>query len=232
MTRPATVFDLDGTLVDTAPDLLAALNVVLADADVAPISEQLGRRMIGHGAKAMIAGALRHHGLPITEERLAPMHEQFLDFYTGNIAVHSRPFPDVVETLDRLAAAGVALAVCTNKLEMLARQLLDELGLSHRFAAIVGPDTLDVRKPDPGHVLGAIDLAGGDPLRAVMVGDSGLDVTAARRAEIFAVAVDFGYPEEPVETLGADAVISHFEELWNIAAPRLGIDARQATSPA
>ena len=232
MTRPAAIFDLDGTLVDTAPDLLAALNVVLADAKVAPVSEQFGRRMIGHGAKAMIAGALRHHGLKATEERLAPMHARFLDFYTANIAVHSRPFPAAVETLDRLAAAGVTLAVCTNKLETLARQLLDELGLSGKFAAIVGPDTLDVCKPDPGHVLGAIERAAGDPGRAVMVGDSGLDMTAATGAGVFAVAVDFGYPEMPVETLGADAIISHYEQLWDIAAPRLGIDAQATISPA
>lgn len=223
MPGPIAVFDLDGTLVDTAPDLLAALDVVLKGEGVAPVPREMGRRMIGHGAKAMIAAALQFHGLPTDKACLDAMHARFIDYYCDNIAVKSRPFPGVVAALDRLADAGVRLAVCTNKLEALSRQLLDELDLSRRFQAIVGADTLSVRKPDPGHVLGTIARAGGDRARAVMVGDSGLDVMAAKAAGIPALAVDFGYPDKPVGELGADLVLSHYDELWAAAAPWLGL---------
>jgi phosphoglycolate phosphatase len=223
MPRPIVVFDLDGTLIDTAPDLLAALDVVLAEQGVARVPHDLGRQMIGHGAKAMIASALRFHGLQADEVRLESMHERFIDYYCDNIAEMSRPFPGAVAALDRLSEAGVGLAVCTNKLEALSRGLDDALELSPRLAGLVGPDTLGVRKPDPAHLLGTIGQAGGDRRRALMVGDSSLDVMAAKGAGIPALAVDFGYPEKPVDELGADIVLSHYDELWKVAASRLGL---------
>lgn len=222
---PIVVFDLDGTLVDTAPDLLAALDHVLAADGVAPVPPALGRRMIGHGARAMIASALEHHGLDAAGERLAPMLERFLEHYSANIANASRPFPGAVRALDRLAGAGALLAVCTNKFEALSLQLLHSLELAPRFAAIVGADTLGVRKPDPAHLLGTIARAGGDPRRAAMVGDSSPDVAAAKAAGIPAIAVDFGYPDRPPAELGADELIAHYDDLWAVAAPRLGLAA-------
>ncbi len=221
--QPIVAFDLDGTLVDTAPDLLAALDVVLSADGLPTLPRELGRGMIGHGAKAMIARGLRHFGETVTEARLEPMHDRFLAYYCNHIADSSRPFPGAVAALDRLEAAGVRLVVCTNKLEALSRQLLEALELAPRFAAIVGPDTLGVRKPDPAHVLGAIELGAGDPARAAMVGDSSLDVTAAQRAGVPVVAVDFGYPEKPVQELGADVVIGHYDMLWGAVAPHLGL---------
>jgi phosphoglycolate phosphatase len=231
MSRPIAVFDLDGTLVDTAPDLIAALNVVLAAEHLAPVPDELGRSMIGHGAKAMIAAGVRHHGMPATEERLAPMFERFLEHYAANIAAGSRPFPGAEAALDRLAGAGALLAVCTNKLEGLSRLLLDELGLAGRFAAVVGQDTLGVRKPDPAHVAGTVERAGGDIRRAVMVGDSALDVTAARGAGVTAIAVTFGYSDRPAGELDADIVMSHYDELWDAAAPRLGLAGAPSRPP-
>jgi phosphoglycolate phosphatase len=228
MTRPIAVFDLDGTLVDTAPDLLAALNTVLEGEGIAPVAAEIGRRMIGHGAKAMIAGALRHYGLPVTDERIAPMYTRFLDYYRANIAVKSRPFPGTVAALDRLLEQDVILAVCTNKLEDLSRSLLDELALSSRFSAVAGQDTFGVSKPDPAHLLGTIARAGGSADRAVMVGDSILDMLAARRAGVTAIAVPFGYSDKPVDELGADLVITHFNELYAAAAIPLGLSETAA----
>ncbi|MEJ8572928.1 phosphoglycolate phosphatase [Microbaculum marinum] len=223
MPKPVAVFDLDGTLVDTAPDLFAALDVVLREngyESVAP-ADEMG--IIGHGSKAMIEYALTAQGVDIDPERIKPMHLRFLDYYEAHIADGSRPFPGVVEALDRLAGAGAALAVCTNKYEHLSRQLLDALGLSGRFAAIVGADTLGVRKPDPAHILGTIERAGGDLTRAVMVGDSRTDIDAAKAATVPVIAVDFGYTDTPVAQLSPDHVISQYEELYALAAPRLGL---------
>lgn len=219
MPHPIAVFDLDGTLVDTAPDLIATLNVVL-EADGHPrLPAADARGMIGSGARAMIVAALTEAGADTADETVEPMLARFLDHYNANIAVESRPFPGLEAALDRLAQAGVTLAVCTNKYEGLSRKLLQELGLADRFAAIVGADTLGMRKPDPRHLLGTIEAAGGDAGRAVMVGDSRIDVAAAKAAGVPVVAVSFGYNEAPAETLGADHVIAHYDALWEAAAP-------------
>jgi len=222
MPRPVAVFDLDGTLIDTAPDLFATLDAVLTEAGYTslPRSELFGS--VGHGSKVMIEYALNFQGVEPTPERVQPMHLHFLEYYEANIAVGSRPFPGVIETLDRLAASGALLAVCTNKFEALSLELLAALGLSARFAAIVGPDTLGVRKPDPAHILGTIERAGGDPARAVMVGDSRADIDAAKAAGIPVIAVDFGYTDVPVRDLTPDYVISHYDALFDLAAPHLG----------
>ncbi|WP_436640358.1 phosphoglycolate phosphatase [Microbaculum sp. FT89] len=223
MPAPVAVFDLDGTLVDTAPDLLATLDVVLVAAGYEPLPEEKAFGTIGHGSKVMIEHALDLQNVEPTESLVKPMFEHFLAHYAENIVVGSRPFEGVTEALDRLAAEGAVLAVCTNKYEDLSVKLLDALGLSRRFAAIVGADTLGVRKPDPAHLLGTIERAGGDRARAVMVGDSRADIDAAKAAQVPVIAVDFGYTDTPVRQLGPDHVISHYTALYELAAPLLGL---------
>lgn len=205
-------FDLDGTLVDTLGDLAAAVNHALALMDRAPLTEAAVRPMIGRGAKHMLEQGLRATGgAPDgTVERLYP---ELLRFYDAHIAVQSRPFPGAIAALDRLDALGVRTAVVTNKVERLARKLLGELGLAKRMATIIGGDTLGPggAKPSPAPIRAMTDQSGGG--RAAFVGDSILDVQAARGAGITSVAVGFGFLDGPVGTLGADHVIAHFDEL-------------------
>lgn len=218
MTAPLLVFDLDGTLVDTADDLIATLNVILADEGIRTMTRAEAGSLLGAGVRAMIARGFALVDRTIEAEHLDRLFDRFIPLYTRSIAVHSRPFPGVVEALDRFALAGWRLAVCTNKLEGLSRLLLGELGLADRFAAICGGDTFPVKKPDAGHLLGTIARAGGVPERAVMVGDSGTDVKAAQNAGVPVVAVTFGYTDAPVETYGPDVVIDRFDRLWDAVA--------------
>jgi phosphoglycolate phosphatase len=221
------VFDLDGTLIDTAPDLTNALNHALARADQAPVSAATVRSLVGQGARVMIEEGLRQAGVVADLDALLG---DFLIHYEANIAAESRPFPGAVAALDRLAAEGARLAVCTNKRESLSRRLLQELELERYFGAIAGRNTFPVAKPDPGHLTGTIGLAGGDPTRAVMIGDSGIDLMAAKAASVPMVMVSFGYASEAVPGATPEAVIDHFDELHaslislvrNGAAYRLG----------
>ncbi|MCB1476743.1 MAG: phosphoglycolate phosphatase [Rhodobiaceae bacterium] len=211
--RPTIVFDLDGTLIETAPDLVATTNAVLAHFDIPPVDRAFLETAIGQGARAMITTVLEHQSIPYDDAKLEELFQDYVAYYARNISVHSRPFPGLIETLDRLEARGFAFAVCTNKLEGLSRRLLDALDLSRRFEAIVGPDTLGVAKPDPAHLLGAIRLAGGDRDSAVMVGDSAADIDAARAAGVPSVAVTFGYTAIPARELGADRLIERYDQL-------------------
>jgi phosphoglycolate phosphatase len=205
------VFDLDGTLVDTAPDLVAATNHVLATLGRAPACEAALRPAVSHGALAMIRTGLGAQCADWPESELYPLFDTFIAHYEAHIATASRPFPGLIAALDRAAEAGHILAVCTNKQERHARQLLTALGLETRFAAITGRDTFAVYKPDPGHLTGTIALAGGLPGRAVMVGDSGTDIATARAARIPVIAVSFGYTDRPIEDFAPDIVIDHYD---------------------
>lgn len=207
------VFDLDGTLVDTAPDLVAATNHILDGLGGAPLPEAAMRPWISFGARRMIVEAVAARGIVIDDAETDRRLEIFLDHYTANIARLSRPFPGALAALDRFRAGGATLSVCTNKREKLSRLLLDQLGMSSRFHAIAGRDTFPVCKPDPGHLTGAITLAGGDIRRAVMVGDSAVDIATARSAGIPVVGVTFGYTDIPVTDLDPDAVIAQYHEL-------------------
>lgn len=208
------VFDLDGTLIDTAPDLARAVNHVLAGLGHPPVPAPSIRAEVSHGAKEMLRKAVKIAGATLTEADLDRLYQtELLTHYAGNIAVDSRPFPGLLAAVEALETAGARLAVCTNKWESLSRQLLSELGLAHRFSAIAGRDTFPVMKPHPDHLLGAIRLAGGDPSRAVMVGDSTTDVRAARAAGVPVIGVSFGYLDVPVADLGADRLIHHYDEL-------------------
>jgi phosphoglycolate phosphatase len=216
LSQATVVFDLDGTLVDTAPDLTAATNHALATLGLAPLSVPELRPYIGHGSNAMIAAGLRLADTLVGEHELKQLHELFLDFYATNVAVASRPYEGIPELLAALTVAGARLAVCTNKIERLSKLLLSKLALADKFAAIAGRDTFPVCKPAAGHLLGAIALAGGRKERAVMVGDSEVDFATAEAAGIPAIGVTFGYTLSPVRDLAGriaiGAVIDHYRE--------------------
>ena len=207
------VFDLDGTLVDTAPDLVAALNVALAAERCAAVTIADARAMIGAGARALLKRGLDARGVAVSPDTKHAIHIQNLDHYKAHIADESRPFPNVVAAIDGMRAAGHRLAVCTNKPEAYARLLLEALGLADRFGAIVGGDTLPVNKPDRAPLDRAIADCGGDLARAVMIGDSRTDLLTARAAGIPTVLVDFGYTDVPARDLGAEVVVSDFAEI-------------------
>jgi len=206
-------FDLDGTLVETAPDLIAATNHVLAAVDLAPVAPELIRPSISFGAAAMIKEGFRLHGREIAALEAAAHRERLLAYYRTNIAATSHAFPGLEASLDRLTAEGARLAVCTNKQAALSEQLLRDLRLRARFAALAGRDTFPVCKPHPDHLIGAIRMAGGDPKRAIMVGDSKTDIDTAKAAGIPVVAVTFGYTDVHVRDLAPNAVIEHYDEL-------------------
>lgn len=215
-------FDLDGTLVDTAPDLHRALEAVMAQEGLATPPFAATRLMVGQGARTMIARAAAAHGLSWSQTRLDQLTETFVMHYAADIARDSRPFPNVEHALEQLAGAGAVLCVCTNKRTGLSERLLEAVNLRRHFAAVVGADAVAARKPDPGHFLAAIAAAGGQRDRALMVGDSAADVLAAQSAGAPVVAVRFGYCEEGVETLGAEALIGDFAELPAVVRQFLG----------
>src|SRR5215468_704745 len=207
------VFDLDGTLVDTAPDLISTLNLVLAGEGLPPVAYDDARRMIGGGARRMIERALIAEGRNVPSAELDRMFRIFIDHYSAHIADRSRPFPHLESVLQRLGGDGFRLAVCTNKLEWLSVRLLDTLNLSRYFAAICGQETFGVQKPDPQMLRLTIRRAGGDVQHAIMIGDSMTDVRTARAANVPVIAVDFGYSEVAPEALDADRLISSLVEL-------------------
>ena len=207
------IFDLDGTLVDTAPDLIDSLNVLFARERLAPIALDEGRSMIGGGVKRLIERGLSLQGRAFTAMQVDALFADYVAHYAEHIADRSRPFSGVEAALDVLAARGNRFAVCTNKLAWLSVRLLNRLGLSERFVAICGQDTFGVQKPDPEMLRRTIAAAGGDLAGAVMVGDSATDITTARAAGVPVVAVDFGYTEVPVAALNPDRIISHFDAL-------------------
>jgi phosphoglycolate phosphatase len=220
--RDATiVFDLDGTLVDTAPDLIHATNHTLRLCDLPPVAASELRPWISFGARRMIVEALRYAGAERTDSEVDKLLAEFLTHYSANIAATSRPFDDAREVLSRLRSAGARVAICTNKRESLSRQLLTELDWLHHFDALAGRDTFPVCKPDPEHLFGAIRLANGNRSRAIMVGDSPTDIATARAAGIKVVAVSFGYTEVPPEDLGADILIDHYTQLEQALADLL-----------
>jgi len=206
-------FDLDGTLVDTAPDLVASLNIILGEEGLPPLPFDDVRRMVGRGARALLERGFAAAGAPLDADSAPALVQRFIALYLGRIAEESAPFPGVVDTLVALRAAGAKLAVCTNKLTHLSVALLDALDLSPYFDAVVGADSTPAPKPDPRHVLATIEAVGGDPTRAVMVGDSINDALSAQAAGVPVLLVSFGYTEAPVETLGGDRVIDAFSEV-------------------
>jgi phosphoglycolate phosphatase len=221
------VFDLDGTLVDTADDLTASLNHALAVLGRPPVPAPDVRHMVGHGARRLLERGLAASGAAtpeLVEAGVAP----FLDYYGANIALASRPFEGVERALDALASDGYGLAICTNKPVALAEALVEALGWPGRFRALLGADSRPFRKPDPRHLTETIAAA--DGRNALFVGDSKTDADTARAARVPLILVDFGYSTEPVATLGADRVISHFDALAGaIADIQAGFTPRPAS---
>jgi phosphoglycolate phosphatase len=210
---PTIVFDLDGTLVDTAPDLINALNFVLGREGLPPVPLHSARNMIGAGARKLIERGLELEGRSASVEDITRLTRDFIDYYAAHIADQSRPFEGLESALDDLEAAGFRFAVCTNKLEWLSKLLLDQLGLSTRFAAICGADTFGVSKPHPAILQQTVVRAGGHLSSAIMVGDAGPDIGVARRAGIPVIGVAFGYTEVPIADLKPDRQIDHMREL-------------------
>jgi phosphoglycolate phosphatase len=221
--RPLLVFDLDGTLADTAKDLVTTLNVILAREGLAAMDVRDVRAFVGGGARALIQRGLAAHGVDASESRIDEMLDVFMAHYEAHIADNTVLFPGAAEALDQFEAAGFIFAVCTNKAEHASVLLLRALGVETRFRAICGKDTFAVNKPNGDALLQTIARAGGDPDQVIMIGDSKTDIDTARNAGVPVVAVNFGYTEEPVGTLGPDWVIGHYSELWDaVAALRVG----------
>ena len=210
---PTLVFDLDGTLVDTAPDLINALNFVLDREGLPPVPLQSARNMIGAGARKLIERGLELEGRVAGIDDISRLTADFIDYYAAHIADASRPFDGLENALDDLQARGYRFAVCTNKLEWLSKRLLDQLGLSSRFSAICGADTFGISKPDPAILQQTILRAGGQLSSSIMVGDAGPDIGVARRAGIPVIGVEFGYTDVPMADLKPDRLINHMREL-------------------
>jgi len=209
----AIVFDLDGTLVDTAPDLLGALNAVLTVEGHEPVAPSDLRHIVGHGARAMFEHALLRTGASVSPERMELLTDRFLAYYRVNIARGSRPFPGVPETLTFFAGTGAELGVCTNKPQDLTELLLDALDLTRHFPVVIGGGRTPYNKPDPRHLLEVVSALKGRRERAILIGDSPVDVAAARAANIPVIAMSYGYTPVPAHELGADAVVDDFAKL-------------------
>ncbi|WP_371929892.1 phosphoglycolate phosphatase [Bradyrhizobium sp. CCGUVB1N3] len=230
MTAHTIVFDLDGTLVDTAPDLISALNHVLDREGLPPVPLQTARNMIGAGARKLIERGLEAEGRIVGVEDINRLTADFIAYYADHIADESRPFEGLEAALDHLAERGHRLAVCTNKLEWLSRRLLDALGLSQRFAAICGADTFGVQKPDPTILRETVARAGGQLAASIMVGDAGTDVGVARRAGVPVIGVSFGYTDVPIEELKPDRLIHHMRDLPAAATSLMGRPNAEASA--
>jgi len=207
------VFDLDGTLVDTAPDLINALNFVLGREGLPPVPLHSARNLIGAGARRLIERGLELEGRTATTDDITRLMGDFIDYYAAHIADVSRPFEGLEGALDDLNTLGYRFAVCTNKLEWLSKLLLDQLGLSSRFSAICGADTFGISKPDPAILQQTIARAGGQLASTIMVGDAGPDIGVARSAGIPVIGVEFGYTEVPIADLKPDRLINHMRDL-------------------
>ncbi len=214
MSDSAVIFDLDGTLVDTAPDLMSATNHVLGLMKRRAISMTEVRAFVGHGARNLIVRSVNATGDPVDGKTLDFYHAEFLRYYERNIAVGSEPFPGAVALLQRLSGNGMKLGICTNKLEGLSVRLIEALGLAKYFGAIIGPDTINIAKPDPAPYREALRRLGAS--RSIMVGDSETDILTARAAQVPVIAVTFGYTPEPVAKFAPDYIVSHFDEMWPI----------------
>ncbi|MFH1793873.1 MAG: HAD family hydrolase [Pseudomonadota bacterium] len=226
MSQPTIVFDLDGTLIDTAPDLLDSLDHALLSAGMPGVDPVAHRSHVGFGGRVMIERAFLAQRRELAPEQLQDLLDIFLDHYSAQMPGKSAPFPGALDVITAFRGAGYLIAICTNKTERLAKRLMQALALENQFAAICGADTFGFRKPDPRHLTETIRLAGGTPANSIMVGDSRTDIDTAKAAGIPVVAVDFGYTDRHVREFEPSVVISHFDELTLALAERLIASAR------
>ncbi len=213
MIRPCAIFDLDGTLAHTAPDLIGAVNELMADDGFPPMPVTVAEVTAGFGGKALLRKSFELAERPVDEARIDALYHPFLEVYRRRIADDSHLYDGVLETLDALEAADWLLGICTNKPEALALDLLERLDVLHRFGSMVGADTLPVRKPDPVHLFESIERCGGTRGATIMIGDTDTDLNTARAAGVPCIMTTFGYSSVPVATLKPDAQIDHFSEL-------------------
>jgi phosphoglycolate phosphatase len=210
------IFDLDGTLVDTALDLAASLNFTLEENHFRKIAPELVKNLVGYGALALIRRGLEYNDVAHTEDGLRRMHRQYLDYYGDNIAVHSRPYEGCIDFLERLKERGLKLGVCTNKPAALANQLLEELNMRQFFGAVLGADSLENNKPHGDHILATLNQLQANVSSTLMVGDSKTDLDAARNAGVPVILFSHGYSPVAVQTMGAEKVIDNFQALGKL----------------
>jgi phosphoglycolate phosphatase len=216
MSLEALIFDLDGTLVDTAPDLHAATNHVLGLIDRKPITMAELRAFVGHGAMNLIERGVSATGEAVDQDTLKRLHKHFLEYYGDNIADHSIVFDGLLAVLDQAQSRGLKMGVCTNKVERLSHKLLTELNMMQRFGSLVGGDTLTVMKPDPSPLIEAATRLGVNPRNIMMVGDSETDIRTAQNAGVPVLAVSFGYTSQHVSAFDPTHIIDHYDEAWPI----------------
>jgi phosphoglycolate phosphatase len=212
--RPTIVFDLDGTLADTAPDIVATLNVVLSSLGHAPLADERATQLIGAGARALLAEGLTAVGESFDSARLDHLFIQFLTHYESNIANKTQLYPGALNALEHLAREGFPVAVCTNKMEAHSKLLLEKLGVANHFGAICGRDSFPYFKPDARHLTMTIAKSGGEATHAIMVGDSRTDIDTARNAGLPVIGVTFGYSDTPIHSLNPDLLIEHYDHLY------------------
>jgi phosphoglycolate phosphatase len=223
MALPTLVFDLDGTLANTAPDIIGTLNVILASLGHTPLSDDRAMPLIGEGARALLIAGLAEAGVVVAPDQLETLFDRFLTIYEGRIADESHLYPGVSNALEQLSVSGYRLAICTNKLEHQARSVTEKLGIAQHFSAICGRDTFAYAKPDARHLTETIGQSGGDPKRAIMIGDSITDIKTARNAGLPVIAVTFGYTATPVKMLNPDQIIDHYDALGVAIDALIGI---------
>ncbi len=221
--RPTVVFDLDGTLAHTAPDIMATLNAILASLGHHPLPVDRAVSLVGAGARALLAEGLKSANVAVSTRELDHLFERFLSHYETHIADETRLYPGALMALDRLSEEGFPLAVCTNKMVRHSKLLLEKLGIEHRFNAICGRDSFPYFKPDARHLTMTIAQSGGDEGHAIMVGDSRTDIDTARNAKLPVIGVTFGYSDTPIHTLNPNILIDHYDHLYE-AVVKLSVD--------
>jgi phosphoglycolate phosphatase len=221
MALKALIFDLDGTLVETAPDLHASTNHVLKSIGRRPLEMSELRAFVGHGAMNLIQRGVAATGAMVDDATLKRLHRDFLDYYGANISAHSFAFPGLENLLGQCSDAGLKLGVCTNKVEALSIKLLTELGMMQRFGSLVGGDTLPIMKPSPDPFFEAVSRLGADAAEAMMVGDSETDIKTGQNAGVPVLAVSFGYTAQHVSVFNPTHVIDHYDEAWPIISTYL-----------
>ena len=214
--KPIILFDLDGTLIDSAPDLVGTLNIILKRHGRTTLTISAVKKLVGNGARALLERGFKESGAPA--ENLDALTVEFIETYVPNCAVLSRPFSGVIETLDTFANSGYRMAVCTNKPQAPSETILIELGLMQYFEVVVGGDFFPMRKPDPQHLLGALQLMDAPENPAIMVGDSYNDVASARNAGMPVIVVTYGYTTTPAHELGGDILVDHFSDIVTAVA--------------
>lgn len=220
--RPeAVLFDLDGTLIHSLPDIAESLNALFEEQGWDVFEEEAVGKMVGGGIPKLVERALNARDIAFEQDDLQRLAARFRNIYGPRAAKLSRPFPGVIDFLESLKASSIPLGVVTNKVEDISRAMLENLDLARFFGVVIGGDTLPTKKPDPETVLEALRQLNADPSRAVMIGDSPADAGAARNAGVPVVLVSFGYTQVPVEEIEADGVVDAFGEL-PAALERLG----------